>query len=261
MKYPVYFRMSYPCDPLHRGDIAIAALVILLQWCLLRPSRPASISPMSYPFVLYLSLGSGYSIAHLLDLCIYNDVFTFFFVHFNDFLKSLLLHYTFVFFFLKPVWILATRVQSRDNSKEHFGKWEWRIFRCMGQSATSEERLNRDKQWDKNIKRRHHLLSYSLWGRLPLLSTPQFHPKTEVSTVFHHCAREENPQVSQWRRLGGTDEGTDRWVGVTVSPDEPDEGGQSDNGVHRALLHPFHQSELVPLFVFALQHHLETKNT
>lgn len=132
MKYPVYFRMSYPCDPLHRGDIAIAALLIPLQRCLLRPSRPASISPMSYPFVLYLSLGSGYSIAHLLDLCIYNDVFTFFFVHFNNFLKSLLLHYTFVFsfFFCQfEYWPRGYRVETTvknilaNESEESSGAW------------------------------------------------------------------------------------------------------------------------------------------
>lgn len=55
------------------------------------------------------------------------------------------------------------------------------------------------------------------------------------------------------------DEGADGWgSGVKVSPDEPMEG-QSDGRVHGALLHRF-RSELVPLFVFALQHHLETKN-
>ena len=48
---------------------------------------------------------------------------------------------------------------------------------------------------------------------------------------------------------------TDGW-GVTVSPNEPMEG---DSRVHITLLLPRHRLQLVPFFVFALQHHLDTQ--
>lgn len=60
--------------------------------------------------------------------------------------------------------------------------------------ATSEEKLNRDKQRDKNMKKRHHLFAPSEVVLLPL-STPQFHPKTEVRTVFNIVLGKKIPSV------------------------------------------------------------------
>lgn len=89
-RYPVYIRIScfYPCDSLHRGGVCHCHSAS----CGSPTPPPSAFPPCScllheLSFLLYLSLGSGYSVAHLLDLCIYNDVFRFFsfFLHWKIF--------------------------------------------------------------------------------------------------------------------------------------------------------------------------------
>ena len=113
------------------------------------------------------------------------------------------------------------------------------ISRRMDQSATSEERLNRDKTKrrehlkKKEKKERHHLFAPSEVCPSPL-STPQFHPKTEVRTVFNIVLGKKIPGVPVEKGSEGWMSGrTDGWVGVTVSPNEPMEG---DSCVRGALL-------------------------
>lgn len=79
VKYPVYIGISClcPCDSLHRGGVAVLWLSNAASF-----NTPTSclLHQLSLP---YSSLESGYSIAHLLGLCIYNDVFRFFFLLFT----------------------------------------------------------------------------------------------------------------------------------------------------------------------------------
>lgn len=191
----------------------------------------------------------------------YLDSFSFF-LHYEFFVVCFFIRYLSFFSCVHRFEYWPRWARSGDNSKGHFGEWEWRISRCVGQLATSEERLNRDKQRDRNIKKKKNKTIYLLPLRLSFFPVyPSVPPYDWGKNSIQHCAREENPKCPSEEGLEGwmngqTDGWVGGWVGVTVSPNEPMEG---DSCVHGALLLPRHWSELVPFFVFALQHHLQKK--
>lgn len=103
---------------------------------------------------------------------------------------------------------------------------------CEDRTDTAEERLNKDKQTDKKIKR-HRLFAPSQVVLVPL-SIPQFHLKTEVRIEFIIVLGRKLPSVSV-KKARGMDGWTDRQVEVTVIPNEPMEG---DVHVHGAPVVP-----------------------